>query len=317
MLSERVSRAESIAIGGHVRPDGDCVGSCMGLYLYLKETCPEKQVDVYLQDIPGIYRFLTDSDRIREEIDPSAVYDLFIALDCGDEDRLDFSMPLFDQAKETFCVDHHISNRGFADENVIRPDASSTSEVLCTLLDPARFTKEIAEAFYLGIIQDTGVFQYSCTSPETMRVAAGLMETGIDAPKIIRETFFEKSYRQNRILGKALQESRLFCEGKVICSVIRQKDMEEYSVTPKALDGIVSQLRNTRGVEASIFLYEISPDEYKISLRSGEQVDVARIALTFGGGGHLRAAGANASGDPDAIVKKIADQMAAQLGSEA
>ncbi len=317
MLSERVSRAESIAIGGHVRPDGDCVGSCMGLYLYLKETCPEKQVDVYLQDIPGIYRFLTDSDRIREEIDPSAVYDLFIALDCGDEDRLDFSMPLFDQAKETFCVDHHISNRGFADENVIRPDASSTSEVLCTLLDPARFTKEIAEAFYLGIIQDTGVFQYSCTSPETMRVAAGLMETGIDAPKIIRETFFEKSYRQNRILGKALQESRLLCEGKVICSVIRQKDMEEYSVTPKALDGIVSQLRNTRGVEASIFLYEISPDEYKISLRSGEQVDVARIALTFGGGGHLRAAGANASGDPDAIVKKIADQMAAQLGSEA
>ncbi len=317
MLSERISRAQSIAIGGHVRPDGDCVGSCMGLYLYLKETCPEKQVDVYLQDIPGIYRFLTDSDRIREEIDPLAVYDLFISLDCGDEGRLDFSIPLFEQAKETFCVDHHISNTGFADENVIRPDASSTSEVLCTLLDPSRFTKEIAEAFYLGIIQDTGVFQYSCTSPETMRVAAELMEKGIDAPKIIRETFFEKSYRQNRILGKALEESQLACQGKVIYSVIRLKDMEEYSVTPKALDGIVSQLRNTRGVEASIFLYETGPDEYKISLRSGDQVDVARIAITFGGGGHLRAAGANASGDPDDIVRRIVDQMAAQLGSEA
>ncbi len=317
MLNDRISRADSIAIGGHVRPDGDCVGSCMGLYLYLKETCPEKQVDVYLQDIPDIYRFLKDSDQIREEIDPAKVYDLFISLDCGDEGRLDFSVPLFEQAKETFCVDHHISNVGFADENVIEPDASSTSEVLCTLLDPDRFTKEIAEAFYLGIIQDTGVFQYSCTSPETMRVAARLMETGIDAPKIIRETFFEKSYRQNRILGRALEESRLVCQGKVIYSVIRLADMEEFGATPKSLDGIVSQLRNTRGVEASIFLYETKPGEYKISLRSGEGVDVAKIALTFGGGGHMRAAGANASGDPEEVIQNIVDQMAAQLGSEA
>ncbi len=317
MLSDRIAKADNIAIGGHVRPDGDCVGSCMGLYLYLKETCPEKQVDVYLQDIPDIYRFLKGTDQIRADIDPAQVYDLFISLDCGDEGRLDFSMPLFEQAKETFCVDHHISNVGFADENVIEPEASSTSEVLCTLLDPDRFTEEIAEAFYLGIIQDTGVFQYSCTSPETMRVAARLMETGIDAPKIIRETFYEKSYRQNRMLGKALEESRLACQGKVICSVIRLEDMKQVGATPKSLDGIVSQLRDTRGVEASVFLYETDPGEYKISLRSGERVDVARIALTFGGGGHMRAAGANASGDPDEIIRQIVDQIAAQLGSEA
>ncbi len=317
MLSDRIAKVDSIAIGGHVRPDGDCVGSCMGLYLYLKETCPEKQVDVYLQDIPDIYRFLKRADQIRENIDPTQVYDLFISLDCGDEGRLDFSMPLFEQAKETFCVDHHISNVGFADENVIEPEASSTSEVLCTLLDPDRFTEEIAEAFYLGIIQDTGVFQYSCTSPETMRVAARLMETGIDAPKIIRETFYEKSYRQNRMLGKALEESRLACQGKVICSVIRLEDMKQVGATPKSLDGIVSQLRDTRGVEASVFLYETDPGEYKISLRSGERVDVARIAITFGGGGHMRAAGANASGDPDEIIRQIVDQIEAQLGSEA
>ncbi len=317
MFDERIERAKRIAIGGHVRPDGDCVGACMGVYLYLKKIFPEKQVDVYLRDIPGIYKFLQDTDRIRESIEPGKVYDLFISLDCADKERLDFSLPLFEQAKETFCVDHHISNPGFAMENVIDPDASSTSELVYRLVDREQISREIAEALFLGIVQDTGVFQYSCTSPDTMRAAADLMETGIDAPEIIRSTFFEKSYRQNRIMGKALLESRLVCRDKVIYSVIRKSDMEQFCVTPKALDGIVSQLRNTRGVEVSIFLYETDPDEYKISLRSGGQVDVAKIAVSLGGGGHVRAAGANASGDPDVIIQGIVDQAAAQLGSEA
>ncbi len=317
MLSDRISKADSIAIGGHVRPDGDCVGSCMGFYLYLKETCPGKQVDVYLRDVPDIYLFLQDSDKIRSQIDPSQTYDLFVSLDCADEERLDFSMPLFEQAKETFCIDHHISNDGFAKENVIDPDASSTSELLYRMLDPDLITREIAEALYLGIIQDTGVFQYSCTSPETMRVAADLMEMGIDAPEIIRTTFVEKSYRQNRILGEALLTSQLALADQVIYSVIRKEDMEQFDVTPKALDGIVSQLRNTRGVEVSVFLYELEPGEFKISLRSGGAVDVAKIATTLGGGGHVCAAGANAAGDPDIIVRGILDQIKGQLGSGA
>ena len=103
--------ANTIAIGGHVRPDGDCVGSCMGMYLYLKEVFPEKQVDIYLQNIPEALKILDRMDEICEEIPAEKEYDLFICQDCGDKERLGFSAPLFDSAKHTFCIDHHISNK--------------------------------------------------------------------------------------------------------------------------------------------------------------------------------------------------------------
>ena len=159
--------AKSIAIGGHVRPDGDCVGSCMGMYLYLKEVYPEKEVDIYLQNIPDALKVLNKMDEIREEIPEDKVYDLFICQDCGDKERLEFSVPLFESAKHTFCIDHHISNKGFAEHNYVVPEASSTSELVYNLLEEEKISDEVAKALYLGIVHDTGVFQYSCAAPST------------------------------------------------------------------------------------------------------------------------------------------------------
>ena len=119
--------ANTIAIGGHVRPDGDCVGSCMGMYLYLKEVFPEKQVDIYLQNIPEALKILDRMDEVCEEIPAGKEYDLFICQDCGDKERLGFSALLFDSAKHTFCIDHHISNKEFAEFNYVVPEASSAS----------------------------------------------------------------------------------------------------------------------------------------------------------------------------------------------
>ena len=317
MWNNRIDKAARIAIGGHIRPDGDCVGSCMGLYQYLKENEPEKEVDVYLEEIPEAYRPWVPEGVIRHEIPEGKSYDLFICLDCGDQDRLGFSAPLFEQAEHTFCIDHHVSNPEFAEENHVVPDASSTSELVYGLLEDDKISRKTAELLYMGIAHDTGVFQYSCAGPSTFRVAAKLLEKGVDAPKLIQNTYYEKSYAQNQILGRALLESIVFMDGKCIASYITKKTMQFYGVKPADLDGIVSQLRVTKGVEVAIFMYETGASVYKVSLRSKERVDVSRIAAYFGGGGHARAAGFSMTGTPQDVLTNLAGQLEEELQSAA
>lgn len=313
MLKEMVTQAESIAIGGHVRPDGDCVGSCLGLYLYLKEFFPDKQIDVYLETIPDSFLFLNSANQIRHAIIPDTHYDLFIALDCGDKERLGFSVPLFDHASHSLCIDHHISNRAFAEKNHIDPDASSTSELVFHCIGAENISKNVAECLYLGMIHDTGVFRHSCTHPSTMRAAASLMEKGIDFTKIITKTFDEKTYNQNRILGYALTNSTLVFDGRGVIASISKNDMRNYQVDPKQLDGIVNQLKLTQGVDVAIFLYEVDGGNYKVSLRSNEAVDVSSVASSFGGGGHIRAAGVTMQGDVPAILEQLLPVIEKQL----
>ena len=313
MLNNILEQADKIAIGGLVRPDGDCVGSCMGMYLYIKENFPDKHVDVYLEDIPESFKFLKDIDVLRHEIDETEKYDLFICQDCGDKERLGFSAPLFDSAAHTFCIDHHISNQEFAEKNYVIADASSTSELVYNLFDKEKISLNIAEALYLGIVHDTGVFQYSCASPSTFRAAADLLEKGVDAPTLIQKTFYEKTYAQNQILGRALLESILFMDGKCIASYIKKRVMEFYGITPKDLEGIVSQMRNTEGVEVAVFMYEIEPNVYKVSLRATNDVDVSRVAQKFGGGGHKKAAGLTMSGSPHDVLNNISKEIELQL----
>lgn len=305
--------ANTIAIGGHVRPDGDCVGSCMGMYLYLKEVFPEKQVDIYLQNIPEALKILDRMDEVCEEIPAVKEYDLFICQDCGDKERLGFSAPLFDSAKHTFCIDHHISNKEFAEFNYVVPEASSTSELVYNLLDEEKISCEVAKALYLGIVHDTGVFQYSCATPSTFRVAAKLLEKEIDAPKMIQETYYEKTFAQNQILGYALMNANLHLDGKCVSSVLDKVTLEKYGVTSKDLDGIVSHLRNTSGVEVAVFMYELDTEGYKISLRASGDVDVSCISQMFGGGGHRKAAGFSMSDEPATILDKVLEQIKLQL----
>lgn len=301
------------AISGHVRPDGDCIGSCLGLYLYLKEQYPHIRTDVYLEEIPGAYRMIKGTDEVKSQIPEGEVYDVFFCMDCGDKERLGFSAPLFEAAKETVCIDHHVSNEAFADQNHIVPDASSTSELVFTLLDKEKISKEAAEALYMGIVHDTGVFQYSCTSPETMEIAAELMRKGINGSEIIDKTYYEKTYVQNQILGRALLESMLIMDKRCIVSVIRQRSMEFFQAQPADLEGIVSQLRQTKDVEVAIFLHEVEPQKYKVSLRSKNKVDVSVIAKHFGGGGHVRAAGVTMKGSSHDVINNITARIALQL----
>ncbi len=144
-------------------------------------------------------------------------------------------------------------------------------------------------------------------------MAAKLLEKGIDSPKIIEETFYAKSYAQNLVMGRALMESILFLNGTGIASFIRKDVMEFYGVRPKDLEGIVSQLRVTEGVEVAVFMYELRQNEFKVSLRSKEKVDVSRIAQYFGGGGHKKAAGFTMTGTPFDVLNNLSKQIEAQM----
>ena len=304
-ILEELKDAKTVGITGHVRPDGDCVGSTMGLYNFLKENRPDLDVRVYLEKPGDDFNFIPRINEIKNEPDLDLKFDVFIVLDCSSLDRIEPFAEMFIYANKTICLDHHISNTSFADVNLVEPTWSSASEVLFTCLDENLISKEVATCIYTGIIHDTGVFKYSCTSANTMTIAGKMMEKGIDYSNIIDNSFYAKTYIQNQILGRALLESVLFYDGKCIFSSVSKELMDFYGVDGKSLGGIVEQLRLTDGVEVAIFMYEIGEGEYKVSLRSKSVIDVSKISTTFGGGGHIRAAGFSAKGSVHSIVNKI------------
>lgn len=312
-ITSELIDVKSVGIAGHIRPDGDCVGACMGLYLYLKANYPEIETDVYLEEPKAGFSFIRDLDQIRTEYDETKKYDVFFILDTSEKNRIGVALSGYESAKRTVCIDHHISNKGFGEVNIIKPEISSASELLYTLLEKEKITQEAAAAIYTGIVHDTGVFQYSSTSPQTMRIAAELMEMGIDFSRIIDKSFYEKSYVQNQILGRCLMESILIMKGKVIVGYIRKRDMEFYGVEPKDLDGIVQQLRATKGVEVAIFIYEVKTQEFKVSLRSNGDVDVNGVASYFGGGGHVKAAGCTMQGSVYDVINNLTLPIEKQL----
>lgn len=313
-IYKEVKNAAAIGISGHIRPDGDCVGSVMGLYLYLKKVCPDAKIQVMLEKPADVFSCIKGIEEIHTDfVTDIENFDVFIALDSA-KDRLGEAEKYFDGAGKKINIDHHISNKGCGDVNYIMPHASSASELVYEVIaDKSLLDEEIAKALYIGIIHDTGVFQYSNTAPSTLKAAAELISYGFDFPKLIDETFYEKTYLQNQILGRALLESIVFMNGRCVVSMVDKKTMNFYGAGPHDLEGIVSQLRNTKGVECAIFMYQTDTLEYKVSLRSNGKVDVAKVASFFGGGGHVRAAGVTMQGTFHDIVNNLSAQIAKQL----
>lgn len=314
-LETMIDQAGSIVILGHVNPDGDCVGSCLAVYNYIKEWDSSKAVTVRLERAPSKFSYLSGFDAIETEAGEET-YDLCICLDSSDEERLGDFKTCFGHSAKTICIDHHITNRGYAQENVIEGHASSACEVLYGQLDENKISKHVAECIYTGIIHDTGVLKYSNTSRKTMEIAGKMMEKGIDFGGIIDGSFYKKTYMQSQILGRALLESITFLDGRCIFSVVRKKDMDFYGVDKSDLDGIVDQLRVIDGIECAIFLYETGVHQFKVSLRSNSIVDVSKIAAYFGGGGHIRAAGCTMSGSVHDVVNNLSAHIAEQLEQE-
>ncbi|MCR5545228.1 MAG: bifunctional oligoribonuclease/PAP phosphatase NrnA [Lachnospiraceae bacterium] len=308
-IDDLLKNVNSVGIAGHVRPDGDCVGSTLAVYNYISTYYPNVDLHVYLETIPTIFHFLKNSDKIEEATEDELVFDLFICCDCRELGRLGKAGHYFTDAKTTFCVDHHIGQGNYADYEYIIPDDSSTCELIFDCMDEEKVTKEIAECLYVGMVHDTGVFQYTCTSSKTMNVAGKLMDKGIDYSRIIDETYYQKSYKQNLVLGKALLKSKLYLNDRVIVSYITKEEMEEFGVLPRHLEGIVQQLRNTKEAEVAIFLYQTDEKGYKVSTRATGDVNLTVLAGKFGGGGHAKASGFSVYENPESAIKKILTEL--------
>lgn len=318
-FDEMITDVTTMAVTGHVHPDGDCIGSCLAAYNYAAEHYPGVRVSVFLEEPPDKFRYLKNIDCICSDFSRIHSFDLCLCLDCSDKKRFGGAVKYLEGAKKTVCVDHHVTNGGFADYNIIRPDASSTCEVLYGLLEEDSISRPVAECLYTGLIHDTGVFKYGCTSEKTMMIAGKLMAAGIDFPSIIDNSFFRKTYVQNKMLGQALLNSVTALDGRLIYSVLSKEELMACGAVSADLDGIIDQLRVTKGVECAMFLYETGDGEYKVSLRSASNLDVSKVALHFGGGGHVKAAGCTVAGKvPDILhdVTAVLREFMSGLGEE-
>lgn len=303
----------TVGISGHMTPDGDCVGGCMAVCLYLQKNYPALRVDVFLEPVPDELHVIKGTRNISTDFRTDVeTYDLFFVIDSA-KDRILEAEAYFDRAKKKVNIDHHVSNTGCGDINLVVPDASSVCEVLFGTMDIDKMDVDIATALYIGIVTDTGIFHYSATSPETMRVAARLMEFGFDHSDVIEQVQLSRTFAQHRALGMMLTEARLFLDGKVISAYMDHARMEEEHLRKEDLDQIVSQMNLTKGVECSVFFYDTKEGRKKVSLRAGKHVNVARIAEQFGGGGHVRASGCTTDGDVEDILARILPLIEEQL----
>ena len=310
--------ASRIGITGHVNPDGDCVGSVMALWQFLKKVFPQAQIEVMLEQPPAIFDFVCGVSEIITDYSAEKVYDVMIVADTV-PDRCGEAIRYIETAKKVINIDHHISNHGGCDVDHIVPDASSAAEVVYGLIAQKEeykklIDREMAQTLYIGIIHDSGVMQYSNTSPKTLRIVADLISYGFDFPKLIDETFYEKTQVQSKLLGKALMDAYTLMNGRVMVSMTDLATLREYGADKKDLSGIVNQLRIIKGVDVAVYIYEVGENSYKVSMRScTDDIDVSKVSAYFGGGGHVRAAGCNIDGSYEEIVKNLTEQLALQM----
>ena len=287
-IKEEIYSAKNIVILTHDIPDGDAIGSSLSLYLALKQL--GKTVDVVIPKYSKTFEFLPGATEIKKEGAMEA-YDLAIALDCGDIKRLNGFTNYFEDANCRICIDHHGINTMFGDYNFVDPTAPACCQILITVLKAleVEITKDIGTCLLTGIITDTGGFKYSGVKAETFEFVAELLNKGVNVSetyKTVLQTISKEKFELRKI---AMNRIELLEEGKIAYTYILQED--EKKAGSEDHDGIVEMGRDIEGVEISIFLRETEKNNYKISLRSNNYVNVADISLLFNGGGHIRAAG--------------------------
>jgi phosphoesterase RecJ-like protein len=281
----------------HENPDGDALGSMLGTALGLREL--GKDVVTYLSGgapTPAEYRFLDLTD-VRRELPDDLEERVLLAVDCANDRRIGETNTGVDRAKLVVNVDHHHDNSGFGDVNLIVAEASSTAEIVRDLLRElgVELTPEIAEALYVGLVTDTGRFQYTNTTPKSLRLAAELVEAGADVHGIFRHVYETVQFAKLKLLARALDRAELFEGGRLVVSFLLKDDYGDVGAAETYSEGIIDHLRAVEGSEMVGLIREPPRNEgpaRRISLRSShDEVDVSAIARKLGGGGHRQAAG--------------------------
>ena len=293
-IADVLNDSHTIYIFPHMVADGDAMGSCASLCGLMRKM--GKTADIIMEDeIPDNLKFLDKNYVIYADKETELPErDLCIALDCSNVDRFPKREHLFFGAgKRTACVDHHVTETGFADVNLVDPYAAATCELLYELYDfmGVKLDVEAGEALYTGIVTDTGNFQYTNTTKKTHIIAAELIELGIDKKNINITLYQSQRLQKLKLHAMIMDNMQTFCDGRAAMAYVTLDMYEKAGAKTSESDGINSTLRDIQGVEVAIFFREMSEHEIKVGFRSKNYVDVAEICVKLGGGGHKHAAG--------------------------
>ena len=312
-LAEWLRREDGFTLIAHVSPDGDTIGSSLALFCILQAMGKHVQV-VCEQRVPVLYSFLPYADEVKQPEDAGQLPNA-IAIDCADVRRMGRAVELFCSASATGNIDHHRTNSAYGNYVVKDDTASATGELIYAVWQvlgaaeqkDAAVAREIACCLYTAISTDTGNFAYSNTTPETFRVAAGLLETGIDIAGINRKVYRTVPLGKTRLLGFVLSSMQLFEDGRIGAALVTQSDLAHFGASAEDVEGVIDSIRDVDTVEIAILLREGRDGTYKASMRSKQYADVSAIAHIYGGGGHLRAAGCTLEGEPQTLMDKMVD----------
>lgn len=307
LLADAMKKEEHLVVVGHAVPDGDCVGSMLGLFLGLQQL--GKDVKAYLPDpVPDQYHYLKGWDQIKIASEPLFPGCSVIFVDCGDEDRVGQGFkPLLEQRGITFNIDHHRGNPLFGDYNYVDVTAAATAEIIYRLLQVSQvsITPDIAQALFAGIVMDTGNFLNGNTTAVSLRIAADLMDAGVDIDRSRIGLFESRSWAEVVLMGRALNHLEISPDGSVAWISLPYEEVAEAGALHLFPEGLINYTRMIDGVEVGLLFREIEPGTVKVGFRSKGQIDVASVASRFGGGGHLQAAGARQKGSLPEVIERV------------
>lgn len=309
-ILDAIRSSETICVVGHVRPDGDCVGSQLGLSLALLNA--GKKVTVWNQDtVPAKLAFL-DSRKLIQKPQKGQRFDCVIATDCASLERLGSVAECINERQIFINIDHHASNTRYADMNWIAAREPSTGELIFRLLKVANWpiTPAISDCLFTAVSTDTGSFQYPTTRPATYHVAGELVKKGANLAKICDEVYQSYPLARVRLLRHVYNKFRLTHDNQIAYFWLKKADYTRTGSDSSDSEGLIDHIRAIEPVVVACIFEEVEPDLTRISLRSkSPKVDVNKVAQLFGGGGHPAAAGARVQGTPLSTQRRVVSAL--------
>src|SRR5437773_7868987 len=308
---------QRFAVLGHVRPDGDALGSQLALALSLQQL--GKEVRVWNEDgMLEKYSFLPRAELLTKPPSAPEVVDVAIALDTAIQNRLGTALAAVESAKIWINIDHHLSNPCYGNVVYVDPDAPATAEIIFRLIKSQNlpFDRDIAENLYAAISTDTGSFQYPKTSARTFEIAAELIRAGLDVGRLNQQLYENYPRRRLELLRELLRTMRFECGGRVASFSLSIRTAAELGVLPEDNEGLIDHLRAIRGVIVAVFFEELAEGKVRVSMRSkSDVVDVCAICPKFGGGGHTLSSAARGPGAIAEVEKKVLEEIGDVLKS--
>lgn len=310
-LVRAVRKGKTFFLTGHERPDGDTVGSELSLASVLRSM--GKRVTIANNAPPPPYtRFLPGIARLRSAARVAGRFDVSVIFECSGPERTGNIIDFKRQSSTVVNIDHHAHHARWGDINLIDPDASSNSEQLIRLFDRLghRMTAAEATALYVGVVTDTGRFQQENTRPDSHRVAARCLEAGVDVGAVHRHVYGTRSLAALKLMGRALDGFRLAEGGRVAVTRLTRNDFKATGAEDADTEDIPNVGLLPPSASVSLFLREIDDEgRVKVSLRGKNRVDLCRLAVSLGGGGHRNASGVTLSGGLDRVEKRLLDLL--------